>query len=118
MVIVTGSHTQIMNNVQDYIYDICAIGRRIRLLRELKHVSQRTVSEAVGIPRDRFSKIEKGHAGLSPEMMMRLADYFEVSLDYLYFGKAGDAQFRNQLLEIAVWLCMLAGEDIGYSDRL
>ena len=99
-----------MNDDRDYIYDIRSIGIRIRLLRELKHVTQKELGETIGLSRERFSKAENGNKGLSPEIMMRLADYFEVPLEFLYFGRVKDVRLKDQLLEVAEMLCLLAGE--------
>ena len=99
-----------MNDDRDYIYDIRSIGIRIRLLRELKHVTQKELGETIGLSRERFSKAENGNKGLSPEIMMRLADYFEVPLEFLYFGRVKDVRLKDQLLEVAKVLCLLAGE--------
>lgn len=101
----------IMRKSRDYIYDIREIGRRIRLLRELKQVSQKELGDAVGLSRERFSKVEKGQSGLSVEVMMRVADYFGVPLEFLYFGEMREARLRGQLLAIARMLCLLAGEE-------
>ena len=105
----TKAHTSIMEYNCDYIYDLCSIGMRIRLLRDLKHATQRELGDAVGLSRERISKVEQGRAGLSPEVMMRLAEYFDVPLEYLYFGKTGDSCFRDLLLAIADQLYLLAG---------
>ncbi len=102
-------HISIMECSHNYIYDLCSIGMRIRLLRDLKHVTQRELGDAIGLSRARISKVEQGRTGLSPEVMMRLADYFDVPLEYLYFGKTGDSCFRDLLLAIADQLYLLAG---------
>ncbi len=102
-------HISIMECSHNYIYDLCSIGIRIRLLRDLKHVTQREVAEAVGLSRERISKVEQGRTGLSPEVMMQLAEYFDVPLEYLYFGKTGDSYFKDMLLAIADQLYLLAG---------
>ena len=59
--------------------------------------------------RERISKAEQGRTGLSPEVMMQLAEYFDVPLEYLYFGKTGDSYFKDMLLAIADQLYLLAG---------
>jgi len=57
--------------------------KRLRDLRDEKHVPQEEVAKAVGITKSTLSKYELGKN--EPGMMIakRLADYFNVSFDWL-----------------------------------
>lgn len=56
---------------------------RLRQLRERQRRSRMVVSELCGLPPDAVRRYERGEALPSYDALVKLADYFEVSLDYL-----------------------------------
>ena len=56
---------------------------RLCRLRERQHKSRRTVSELCGLPPDAVRRYERGEADPSMDSLVRLADYFGVTIDYL-----------------------------------
>ena len=56
---------------------------RLRKLREEKRKSRVTVSELCGLDRGAVRAYERGERVPTMEALVSLADYFEVSLDYL-----------------------------------
>ncbi len=56
---------------------------RIRDLREDADLSQRQIAEAVGITQRKYSYVETGTQPLTDELLVKLADYYNVSIDYL-----------------------------------
>lgn len=64
--------------------------RRLQRLREQQRKSRRVVSELCGLPTDAIRRYERGEAKPNMEALVKLADYFEVSLDYL----TGRANYR------------------------
>ena len=56
---------------------------RIRDLREDADLSQRQLAEAIGITQRKYSYVETGTQPLTDELLVRLADYYDVSIDYL-----------------------------------
>lgn len=65
---------------------------RLRKLREEKKPikSMAVVSELCGLPRGAVRKYERGEAKPNMSALIALADYYEVSLDYL----TGRAKYR------------------------
>ncbi len=59
------------------------IGERIRALRESKGLSQQAVAEALQIKRESINSWENGLRDLKTASIVALADYFDVSTDYL-----------------------------------
>ena len=56
---------------------------RIRDLREDHDLTQQQVADAIGITQRKYSYIETGTQPLTDELLVRLANYYKVSIDYL-----------------------------------
>ena len=56
---------------------------RIRDLREDADLTQQQIAEAIGITQRKYSYIETGTQPLTDELLVRLANYYRVSIDYL-----------------------------------
>ncbi len=67
-------------------------GKRLSLLRTGKNVSQQALADHLGLGRTAVSMMESGQRGASLEIACALADYFNVSLDYLC-GRSDDPAF-------------------------
>jgi len=63
------------------------IGNRLRRLRESKNQSQLEVAHAIGLKTQAaYGKLESGDVSLSPKNCVALADFFNVSCDYILRG--------------------------------
>lgn len=60
------------------------IGKRLRSLREGIRLTQVNMAEIVGVQQSRINRYETGQSTPSPEVFIKYADYFNVSMDYLY----------------------------------
>ena len=58
-------------------------GERLRNLREIKDMTQETASMELAISRGMLSNYELGKRELDYAMLCRLADYYQVTTDYL-----------------------------------
>ena len=60
--------------------------RRLRRLREEKRPlwSMAVTSELIGLPPSALSKYERGEAEPMAESLSKIADYYHVSMDYLW----------------------------------
>ena len=56
---------------------------RLKTLRKSKKCTQLTLADLLGITRTQISDLENGKTSTSIERLCMLADYFEVSVDYL-----------------------------------
>lgn len=63
------------------------IGKRIKQLRDKNNLSQKRVSESIGVSNVQLSRYESGSRQPDYETLQKIADYFEVSIDYL-FGRS------------------------------
>lgn len=59
------------------------IGERLKLLRVKKKSTQKAIAKAIGITEVSYQRYEYGTVRPSLEVLIALADYFDVSLDYL-----------------------------------
>lgn len=59
------------------------IGDRIRALREEKGINQRDLARYLGISNTTLSQYENGQRTPSDEIKIKIANYFDVSVDYL-----------------------------------
>ena len=52
-------------------------------LREINHLTQRQMAERLGISQPSYIRYEKGRAEPTLENLVKIADIFDVSIDYL-----------------------------------
>lgn len=63
--------------------DIIMKFKRIRDLREDKDLKQKDLAAYLSIDQSTYSDYENGRINVPIEMLIRIADYYDVSLDYL-----------------------------------
>ena len=56
---------------------------RMKELREAKGLSAREAAKQIGVPSTTYHNWEKGEREPNSEMLICLADYFDVSIDYM-----------------------------------
>lgn len=71
------------------ILDTKKFGERIRALRESRDLSQPELAKATGLSRDKIKSYESGTAYPRVPGLYALADYFEVSIEWLLTGEEG-----------------------------
>lgn len=59
------------------------IYKNIRNLREDNDKKQRELAEYLNVTQNTYSQYENGVLSLSPEILIKLADYYNTSVDYL-----------------------------------
>lgn len=70
------------------MYDIASQFKRIRIEHNL---TQKQVAEGIGITEQSYQRYEYGKVIPSATVLLALADYFDVSLDYLC-GRSDDPE--------------------------
>ena len=65
------------------------VGDRLRTLRESVQVSQSRMAKTFGIGQSSVFRYESGSASPPLEVLIKYADYFDVSMDYI-FGRTDD----------------------------
>ena len=67
------------------------VAERLRYLRESVKLSQVKVAEVVGVKQSSLNRYELNQASPTFETLTRYADYFDVSMDYI-FGRTDNPQ--------------------------
>lgn len=67
-----------------------SIGNRVQLLRKEAGLNQKQLAEIIGVNQNTLSRYETNDRQIQPADVVRLADYFGVSCDYLLRGYAPD----------------------------
>lgn len=60
-----------------------SMDNRIRALREDGDLTQQQVADAIGITQRKYSYLETGIQQWTDELLIKLADYYDTSIDYL-----------------------------------
>ena len=69
---------------------------RIEHLRKMRNISQRTLASSIGVSQSAISKIEKEETEPSLLTLLKIADYFHVSVDYLIYHAPAAQVFIEQ----------------------
>ena len=67
------------------------VGKRLKALRESVGFSQVKMAEAIGSTQSSINRYENGQSTPPVELFRRYADYFDVSMDYI-FGRTDNPQ--------------------------
>ena len=59
------------------------MGFRIRDLREKTDLTQAQVGKAINVPQRTYAYYESGQRMIPPQVLCALADFYQVSVDYL-----------------------------------
>ena len=57
--------------------------KNLRALREDRDLRQKEVAEMLSVSQNTYSQYENGVISLTAEVLIKLADYYGVSIDYL-----------------------------------
>ena len=57
--------------------------KNLRGIREDRDIKQREVAAVLGVSQNTYSQYETGVIALTAEVLIKLADYYGVSVDYL-----------------------------------
>lgn len=57
--------------------------KNLRAIREDRDIKQKQVAEILNVSQNTYSQYETGVISLTAEVLIKLADYYNVSIDYL-----------------------------------
>lgn len=73
--------------------------KNLKLLRDVAAVSQKQVAQAIGVSQQSINKYENHNIEPDIETLIRIADYFETSVDYL----VGHTAVRRKIENVTVY---------------
>ncbi len=83
-------------------YNMKESGRRIRELRKRHDMTQMQLAERMRISSGNLGRIERGQQGVSIDLLIELADFFAVSMDYIVLGRKMKADVVRSMVRCAV----------------
>ena len=78
------------------------VGKRLRTLRESLSLSQAKLAELLGITQSSLNRYENGQSTPTVEVFRRYADFFDVSMDYI-FARCDEPQGKLYRYQPKVW---------------
>ena len=57
--------------------------KNLRAIREDRDIKQKQVAEILNVSQNTYSQYETGVISLTAEVLIKLADYYNVSIDYI-----------------------------------
>lgn len=87
-------------------YDLKKSGKRIQTLRKECGMTQAQLAERVGISADNLGRIERGLQGVSIDLLIELASFFAVSMDYIALGREMQTDTVKTMIRSAIELLM------------
>ena len=73
--------------------------KNLKLLREEAGVTQKQLAEAIGVSQQSINKYENHNIEPDIETMIRIADHFATSIDYL----TGHTDIRRKIEAVSAW---------------
>ena len=102
------------------------LGNRLRALRESIGISQAKFADVIGSTQSRINQYENGQATPTVELFSKYADYFDVSMDYIFartdnpegrlYAHQPKALAGNKEVQQFIELCFDPGSP--YNERL
>ena len=83
-------------------YNMKESGKRIQELRRDRGMTQTQLAEYVGISSDNLGRIERGQQGVSIDLLIELADFFAVSMDYIALGRKMTVDAVRSMIRSAI----------------
>lgn len=83
-------------------YNMKESGKRIQELRRGRGMTQTQLAEYVGISSDNLGRIERGQQGVSIDLLIELADFFAVSMDYIALGRKMKVDVVRSMIRSAI----------------
>lgn len=83
-------------------YNMKESGKRIQELRRDRGMTQTQLAEYVGISSDNLGRIERGQQGVSIDLLIELADFFAVSMDFIALGRKMKVDVVRSMIRSAI----------------
>lgn len=96
--------------------DDVIIGLNICELREANHHTQKYLAEKINYSDNHLCAVEKGRKPASATMLLRLAEYYNMTLEYFYKGTSWKFQLRHRIMLLARLLEELSDASLDLAE--
>lgn len=93
------------------------LGDKLRELRKKNHVTQAKLANYLNLDASSVAKYESGKVTPSPDVLLKIAQYFGVSVDYL-LGKDSDSNRSQEDAELEKFQFALFGTHEEITDEI
>ena len=84
-------------------------GKRVQELRKINGLTQEELAAKIGVDKLHISRMERGVAACSIDLLLDLASTLRVSTDYILTGKNPEKEItRTQLISVISQLSLIA----------
>lgn len=96
------------------------IGERLKSLRKARKLKQKDIAKMLDITPSTYNKIEAGVIELTLKNLTTIAEFFNISLDYLVYGKESTVNpFQSPITDTATGKDFISLESFGeYSGTI
>lgn len=77
------------------MFNVEIFASRLREVREERNLSRKEVAELLGVTKTQINDLENGKTGTSLQRLVMLAEFYQVSTDYL-LGITDDPTWRGK----------------------
>lgn len=85
------------NAIEEVLYNMEFVATKIKALRKELRLTQKELAEKVGVHPAQLARYELGLSTPSLGVLIRLAKYCEVSIDYIVFGVDKEVAKRSRI---------------------
>ena len=72
---------------------------RLKESRESNDLMQKEVANVLGIPQRNYSYFETGHTALTDDILIKIANFYETSIDYLLYQKNVKKRYDKSVIK-------------------
>lgn len=95
------------------------VGFRIRKLREVHNISRESLASTLELSDSYIGLIERGTRGVTIHNLVKIANYFNVSMDYFFMDENASSKFTSTRLQhISHIIDGLSQEDYEFIVRM
>lgn len=90
-----------------------SIGDKLKQIRNLRNKTQKEVAEYMGVTRNAYTQWENGSRKINVEQLIKLAKYFNVTLDY-FSNERVEKSFFELLTQISMFF---DSQEVAETDK-
>jgi len=84
------------------LFDMKAFGYRLKMLRTERNLTQEQFAEIINVSVSHLGKMEIGYKAPSIEVLLMIAFFFDVTTDYLLYGRNTSSDLLKKKLKAMI----------------